>query len=721
MSTFFSKMLAMLIIIAVCPFSLYATNFTVSLKTDLINKMTAAKPGDTVIVKNGTYNWGQIAFTNLSGSSKSAWIVLKAQTFNGVIFSGNTYLQFGGYHLLITGFKFTNGNAGLNDVIQFRGGSGGNVALAYYCRINNITIYNYNSDSTGCTATPTAITDTLNRWVSFYGRHNRMDHCTFINKYNGGPTIAVMYDSANYPIGGYSTYHLIDSNYFKGRGWQGGNEGETIRIGLGSMSNNDGYNVVEHNLFQYGTSTDPEIISNKSNLNTYRYNTFKDLDGGITMRQGRYNSVYGNFIIKTTPNTVTTNQYGIRLIDKGQKVFNNYIEGINTNYNSTNASIGPIYIYSGQAPGEGYTVPIPGYYSADSCIVAFNSIVNCYGGAGIQIGYNHSNKGLNAPYKPQGLVIANNVIKMTKGQAIAVDTTTDILTIDTVDGHRIPDSLPVTYFAEGNIYNAAKGLGFTNTKGFTSKTLTFGTRTNGVLAAPTALKDAAINSLNYDSLLSKVDAFGVTRSTTYDVGAVEANGTGVNINIPLDSSMVGAGMPISILPISLISFTSVEVRGVLNLKWQVDNELNIESYHIEYSNNGVDFNSIRLVSSQNIVSYQQTLQSSNAENNYYRLRILSKDGTSTYSNIVLISKKSDVAQLSLFPNPSRGNMTIMANHISSNSQILIHDYLGRTIKTQVIQNGMNAINVSGLQSGSYRITLVENGIVGNGVPFMVGK
>ena len=719
MSTFFSKKTVMITISTIFPFLLFATNYTVSLKTDLINKMTAAKPGDTVIVKNGTYSWGAIAFTNLNGSSTTPWIVLKSQTFNGVVFTGNTYLQLGGYHIMVTGFKFANGSAGLNDVIQFRGGSGGNSAEAYYCRINNIIIDNYNSDSTGCTLTPPAITDTLNRWVSFYGRHNRMDHCTFINKYNGGPTVAIMYDSSNYPIGGYSTYHLIDSNYFNNRGWQGGNEGETIRIGLGSMSNNDGYNVIEHNLFQYGTSTDPEIISNKSNLNTYRYNTLKDLDGGITMRQGRYNSVYGNFIIKTTPNSVSTNQYGIRLIDKGQKVYNNYIEGINSNYNSTNASIAPIIIYSGQAPGEGFTVPIPGYYSADSCIIAFNSIVNCYGGVGIQIGYNHANKGSNAPYKPQGLIVANNVIKMTKGQAIGVDTTTTPLTIDTVGGHRIADSLPVTVFSEGNIYNAAKGLGFTNTTGFTSKSMNFGIRKNGVLTAPTILTDAAMNSINYDSLLNGVDAFGVSRSATYDVGAIESNGTSPIIMTPLDSSMVGAGMPISILPVSIIGFTGLDVGGWVHLQWQVENEINIEEYDIEYSSNGVDFNLINQVNAQNISNYQLALLVSNTENNYYRLKIISKDGTSTYSSVVLISKKNEVAQLSLYPNPSRGNMTIMASHIQPNAQISIIDYLGRIIKTQIIQNGMNAINIGGLTSGTYRISLVDYGKLTTGIPFMI--
>jgi hypothetical protein len=41
----------------------FATNYTISTKTDLQTRMNAALPGDTVFVMNGTYNnWGQIIF-----------------------------------------------------------------------------------------------------------------------------------------------------------------------------------------------------------------------------------------------------------------------------------------------------------------------------------------------------------------------------------------------------------------------------------------------------------------------------------------------------------------------------------------------------------------------------------------------------------------------------------------------------------------------------------
>lgn len=710
-------------LLVVSPFKIFATNYIVSTKSNLVSKMTAAKPGDTITVTNGNYNWGAITFSNANGTATSAWIVLRAETMSGVVFIGNTFLQFGGYHIMVTGFKFANGNSGSDDVIQFRGGSGGNSPYAYYCRLNNIIIDNYNSDTTGCQLTPPAATNILNRWVTFYGRRNRMDHCTFINKFNGGPTVAVIYDSANYPIGGYSTFHLIDSNYFRGRGWQGGNQGETIRVGLGSMSNNDGYNIIEHNLFQYGNSTDPEIISNKSNLNTYRFNTFKDIDGGITMRQGRYNTINGNFIIKTTNFKVRTAQYGIRLIDKGQKVFNNYMEGLVGNYNSLTTSDCPISIYSGQAPGEGYTVPIPGYYSADSCVIAFNTIVNCYGGAGMAIGYNHPNKGVSAPFKPQGLIIANNIISMAKGQAIDIDTSSvgTPITVTENGGQNISDSLPVTFVASGNFYSAPNNLGVLNASGFTKQKLTFGNRTNGILPPPSLVSGMAVNSSDYDTLLNNVDALGTTRTIPYSVGATEVNGRGTVIVYPLDSTMVGAGTPIIPLPVSLSSFTGTTNSGAATLTWKVENEVSMKEYQLEYSNNGLDFTTVSRMLAANKAMYTFQNNASPSIKNYYRLKLINKDGSYVYSAVIVLSEPNITANVNLYPNPSKGYFNLNASNINPNSHIELIDFKGRTVKSFEINSGLTKVSIEGLSVGMCNLVLFEGKKRIAAIPFLVGR
>ncbi len=669
--------------------SCFATNYIVSTKADLIAKMGAAVPGDTVTVSNGSYNWGQISFSNKKGSATSAWIVLKAETFNGVVFTGNTYLQFGGKQVLITGFRFANGNSGANDVIQFKSAGG---TLANYCRVTNITIDNYNSDSTGSTNNTGTKNggDTLNRWVSLYGTYNRVDHCTFINKFNGSPTVVIWYDSTNYPAKGTSTYHEIDSNYFKGHGYQGSNEGEVIRVGTSTNSRTDGYNIIEYNLFEDGTQIDPEIISNKSNFNTYRYNTFRNHAGGITLREGRYCSVYGNYFIKT--NTNRTTQYGIRIIDKGHKVYNNYIENLTGNYNSNTSLRCPIILFNGVTNSNDTANPAfaAKYFAADSAIVAFNTIVNCYGGAGIVLGFEVDSLGL---YKPKGVTVANNLISMKKGQAVYIDT--------------VGNANPVTYYAEGNVFSAPSNLGITNATGFTKKTLSFGTRVNGILPPPALVTDSAVNTTNYVSLLNGWDVQAKTRSALYDVGALELNGTGSVVAIPLDSTMVGAGTPMVTLPVKLVSFEGDISNGKAVLKWRVANEIDFLQYEVAYSATGSDFIPMAIVPASNKESYSYVNYITGTKS-YYRLKMVNKDGSFSYSKVIVLGKQT-ARLFSIYPNPAKDFITVTVDKLSAETTVLILDETGKILKQEELTTHSKQIAIKGFVDGVYHIQLIEKG------------
>ena len=510
--------------------NIYALTTKVNTLTALKTAFTAAMPGDSIIVLNGTYNWGGIVLTNSNNTSTGAWIVLKAETLSGVIFTGSTYLQFSGTRILVDGFKFAIGNSGTSAVLSFRSSSS---VLANYSRITNMIVDNYNS------------ADTLeNEWVAFYGTNNRLDHCNFINKSNPRATVVVWYSTATFPAQSISTYHKIDSNYFAGRSYMGGNGGETIRVGVGNNSRTYGYNMVEYNLFENCIQTEPEIVSNKSAYNTYRYNTFKNCNGGLTLRMGKYCTVYGNFFINNDP--TKTASYGIRIIDKGHKVFNNYCEGLLGSSGSSTSMRTPIVIYNGSFSSADSLNPLilnGAYLPADSAVVAFNTIVNCLGGHGIKLGF--TDAGLST-YAPLGVTLANNVIKMSSGQAIYND----------------PINTSLTYFAEGNLYNAPSGLGITNTTGFRNTTLNFGSTTNGILTAPSNVQDSAVNTAAYAQLLGSIDAQGQTRSTIFDVGCDEINGAGQISKRPLDTSMVGAGKA-AIIPLAqTITFPVIAAKTV---------------------------------------------------------------------------------------------------------------------------------------------------------------
>lgn len=514
------------------------SNCTFALKIN-VNSLSAlstaysnASPGDTIIITNGTYNWGEINLANTKGTSTSAWIMLKAETIGGVIFTGGTYIKFSGKRIRIDGFKFVNGNAGINPVISFRSST---TNLADYSRVSNITIDNYNTLS--------ADTTVENEWIGIFGIQNRLDHCNFINKSNPRATVVIWYSTATFPAKSISTYHLIDSNYFSGRSYLGGNGGESIRVGVGNNSKTDGYNIIEYNLFENCIQTEPEIVSNKSYHNTYRYNTFKNCNGGLTLRMGRYCDVYGNYFLVDDP--TKTDSYGIRIIDKGHRVFNNYFEGLLGGSGSLTNMRAPITIFNGSFASSDSLNPAilnGAYLPADSAIIAFNTIVNCYNGAGIRLGFN--NNGANT-FQPKGIKIANTIIKMAAGQVVDLNSANTSL----------------TYSAEGNVYNAPGGLGLTNTSGFTSNTLTFGSRNNGILTAPTtAIQDASVNTSSYFSMMSGFDAQRQNRSSVFDIGCDELNGTGSILAGPLDASKVGVGTSV-ITTSQNITFPTLPVKS----------------------------------------------------------------------------------------------------------------------------------------------------------------
>ena len=677
--------------------NVFATNYTVSTKTNLQSKYTAALPGDTIIVTNGTYDWGQLVLTNSKATPTSKWIVVKAATRNGVVFTGSTYLQFGGIRIMITGFKFANGNAGFNDVIQFRS-STSNSANSSYCRLNNVTIENYSSDTTGY-ASGATISD--NKWVSIYGVRNRVDHCTFIDKTNGGATLVVWYDNNNYPQQSTSTYHLIDSNYFNKRSFVSGNGGESIRVGVGNTSSTYAYNIIEYNLFENMTQTEPEIISNKSGFNTYRYNTFKNCEGGFTLRRGRYCSVYSNFFIVNNP--AVTDCYGIRIIDKGHKVYNNYIEGVSGSKNSLSIFRGPITLYNGFYSVDDTTDVnhVNSYMPSDSSIVAFNTIANCEGGAGIYLGFTDNGSNL---FQPLGLKIVNNVIKMTTGKAAYNPST----------------NTQLTYFAEGNKYNAPSSLGLTSSTGFSSASINFGARINGILTPPSSVQDAAINTNSYLNLLNGIDVNGKTRSAIYDVGCMELNGTGTAIATPLDSTQVGAGTPIVIVPVHLVSFTVSQTANTYKLNWFVENEINFLKYEVEVSKDGNNYKKVTTVYANNQSIYQYEYNDVVKQDRYFRLKLIDKDGTYSYSNVVSI-KKSDKPTISLYPNPTKDFISIRLNKIMPNSKLIIVNNIGEMIQQIQLVNSITTISTNGLASGLYFIQILENSELINSLPFVISK
>jgi len=263
-----------------------------------------ANPGDVIKLANGVWEDFEIVFEGKGKKDKP--IILTAETKGQVILSGQSNLRLAGEFLEVSGLVFKNGYTPTSEVISFRRNK---EDLANNSRITEIVIDNYNQPERY----------EVDFWVMMYGKNNRFDHNHLVGKRNKGVTMAVRLNTE----ASQENNHRIDHNYFGPRPILGANGGETLRIGTSHYSRTDSFTVVENNYFDR-CDGELEIISNKSGQNKFLNNTFYQSRGTLTMRHGNNNLVEGNVFFGNGADHTG----GIRVINAGQTIRNNYMEGL---------------------------------------------------------------------------------------------------------------------------------------------------------------------------------------------------------------------------------------------------------------------------------------------------------------------------------------------------------------------------------------------------------
>jgi poly(beta-D-mannuronate) lyase len=323
--------------------SAFANTILVGNVNELNAANQSAKPGDTVLLKNGTWN-DVIIKLNCSGT-KEAPIVFKAETNGKVIISGVSQLRLGGNYIVVEGLLFTNGHSPAYTVIDFKIS---NKELANHCRVTNCVINDFNK--------PRRMDD--DNWVSFSGKNNRIDHCSFLNKKNMGVLLAVLLDGER----SRENFHSIDHNYFGVRLPLASNGGEIIRVGLSQHCQYNSNTQIKDNFFEH-CDGEAEVISIKSCANVVSNNVFKECQGSVVLRHGDYNTVTNNLFLGN--GKVGTG--GVRIINNGQWVINNFF------YKCRGESFrAPLVLMNG-IPNS----PANRYVQVSDAVVMNNTFVDC--------------------------------------------------------------------------------------------------------------------------------------------------------------------------------------------------------------------------------------------------------------------------------------------------------------------------------------------------------
>ncbi|WP_422105501.1 chondroitinase-B domain-containing protein [Winogradskyella sp.] len=314
----------------------------------LYKALKDSKPGHHIILANGTYKDITIKFR--SKGTKENPIVLKAETPGKVFIEGQSYLKFGGEYLTVEGLHFKNGFSPSNAVVDFKISYKDTLdEIANNCKLTNCVIEDFNKLKR----------DDSDLWVQFWGRHNELSHCYIAGKTNRGPTVRVSIAG----VESINNYHKIINNHFGPRPVKGGPSGETIQLGDSFTSMSPSYTLVANNLFE-ACNGEVEVISSKTNFNEFRNNVFYKSEGSLVTRHGNYATIDGNYFIG---DGVNENYGGIRIINTGHWVTNNYFYGL-----KGKSFRSPLAVMNGIPKS-----PLNRYNQVTDVVVAYNTYVNC--------------------------------------------------------------------------------------------------------------------------------------------------------------------------------------------------------------------------------------------------------------------------------------------------------------------------------------------------------
>lgn len=168
-----------------------------------------------------------------------------------------------------------------------------------------------------------------------------------------------------------------------------------------------------------------------------------------------------------------------------------------------------------------------------------------------------------------------------------------------------------------------------------------------------------------------------------------------------------------LLPVKLTSFEAVKKGKQTVVTWQTATEENSQSFLVERSADGINFNAIGTVAaagnSTSVRNYSFTDIAPGAGKNHYRLRSVNMDGSAALSKIALVIFDKE-SQLLLFPNPAKEELTIR-NTVTSGT-VYLYDINGKQVLSQKI-TGNNSqgvkLRLTGLPAGMYVVKLSADG------------
>lgn len=438
---------------------LIAKDYKVTSLAEYDKTVKTLQPGDRIILAKGVWKDAQLVF--FGEGTKENPITLTVEEYGTTTMEGGSTLQMYGNYLIVDGLVFVNGYTPGKEVIEFRKGTS---RTANNSVLRNCVIDRYNKPDR----------NSEDSWVNLWGRNNEVVNCYFGGKTNHGVTLIVWPNGEGHN----KNFHHIHKNYFGTRPRLGSNGGETIRIGTSHFSLENSNTIVESNYFEH-CNGEVEIVSVKSCENRIINNTFFECEGSVVLRHGHRNEVSGNcFIGNKKPFTG-----GVRVINEGQRIFNNYFYGLRGK-----DFRGPLVIMNGVPNSVANR-----YHQVKDAEIMFNTWVDCELPWQLCVGSDDERTAV-----PVSSKIAHNIVYCPEDEVL-------IKAFDRTDGIVMEDNLLI----------GSKGV--EKGKGFVQGSVSTATNANGlpIITSTSRTKDKT------DYITTDIN--GAKRKSEKAIGAIDSD------------------------------------------------------------------------------------------------------------------------------------------------------------------------------------------------------
>lgn len=236
---------------------------------------------------------------------------------------------------------------------------------------------------------------------------------------------------------------------------------------------------------------------------------------------------------------------------------------------------------------------------------------------------------------------------------------------------------------------------------------------NGAFTTPVFLANqTAGNTNNYRFALNDASGINIGAGESLTIRMYFSCGSSSAGRYAKIKDVAVLGQVDNALPVSLQYFDGWEQDKKVTLRWTVSDNDRYDLFVVERKNAQGNFEQIGSLkpnlnrTSASYESFDYPLLDGNL---MYRLKMLRKDGTTSYSRIVLINTKLQVT-FAVYPNPAAASVTVVHAKALKGAEVNIINAAGQIVLRQLMQTGatQSNINSSMLKPGRYNV-MMRNG------------